>query len=256
LAHVSLAVTTAGAGPAVLFIHGFPFDHALWRHQMALPGWTSVAPDLRGAGRSPAPGGAYAMRDYAEDLIGVLDALQLEHAVFCGLSMGGYVLFEILRRFPARVRAAVLANTKAAGDTPEGKRDRDALAAVVERDGAAAIADRMITKVVGKTSQAERQDLVAEVRTMMLRQPVQGIVGALRAMRDRPDSSPLLPSIALPTLLIAGDEDQVTPATPMREMARAIRGATITVIASAGHVSPLEQPRAFNEALGAFLAGL
>ena len=255
MAHIRLAVTTAGEGPPVVFIHGFPFDHGLWRHQMALLGWTSIAPDLRGAGRSPIAG-KYSMQQYAEDLVGMLDQMQLERAVFCGLSMGGYVLFEILRRFPARVRAAVLANTKAVADTPEGKRDRDALAAVAEREGAAAIADRMITKVVGRTSQAERKDVVAEVRAMMLRQPVQGIVGAQRAMRDRPDSTPLLPSIAVPALLIAGDEDQVTPATPMREMARAIRGATITVIASAGHVSPLEQPRAFNEALGAFLAGL
>ncbi|HET7597969.1 MAG TPA: alpha/beta fold hydrolase [Burkholderiales bacterium] len=255
MAHIRLAVTNAGDGPPVVFIHGFPFDHALWRHQMALPGWTSIAPDLRGAGRSPSDG-EYSMQQYAEDLVGVLDQRQLERAVFCGLSMGGYVLFEILRRFPARVRAAVLANTKAVGDTPEGKRDRDALAALAEREGAAAIAERMITKVVGRTSQAERQDVVAEVRAMMLRQPVQGIVGALRAMRDRPDSTPLLSSIAVPTLLIAGDEDQVTPAAPMRDMARAIPGATITVIASAGHVTPLEQPRAFNAALGAFLAGL
>lgn len=250
-------MTAAGNGPPIVFIHGFPFDHALWRHQMTIPGWTCIAPDLRGAGRSPlAAPGAYSMEEYAADLVALLDARHLDTAVFCGLSMGGYVLFELLRRHPERVRAAVFANTKAAADTPEAKRDRDTLAARVEREGVGVLAEGMLPKVVGSTSRTQRPQVVSEVREMMLRQRAPGMVGALRAMRDRPDSTPLLSAIGVPVLVSASDEDSVTPAEPMREMARAIPGARFNMIVSAGHVAPLEQPSAFDQALSAFLSEL
>ncbi len=134
---------------AVLFIHGFPFDHLLWRHQVTgLTRWQCLAPDLRGAGtsRTPAAADEYSMGTYADDLIALLDRAKISHAVVCGLSLGGYIVFELLRRFPERIRAAILCNTKAVADTPDAKRGRDALAARALKDGAPQAAGPLDTR--------------------------------------------------------------------------------------------------------------
>jgi len=238
---------------AVLFIHGFPFDHQMWRHQIAaLTRWRCVAPDLLGAGSRPGPAapGAFSMSAYADDLIGRLDQLEIDATVVCGLSMGGYIVFELLRRFPNRIRAAVLCHTKATADTPEARHARDALAARAKKEGAGAVTRELIPKLLAPTTGAE---IAREVTTMIQRQPIAGIVGALRALRDRPDSTPLLSQIRVPVLVVAGDADQIAPATGMEEMAGAIPGARFVVIPGSGHLSPLEQPGAFNDALSAFL---
>jgi len=244
---------------AVLFIHGFPFDHLMWRHQLAaLTRWRCMAPDLPGAGTSRGSKSAdeFSMGSYADELIARLDGLQVGPAVVCGLSMGGYIVFEFLRRFPERVRAAILLNTKAAADTPEAKRGRDALAATAQHRGVQAVADELLPKVLARATLERQPAVVREVTEMILRQPVTGIVGALRALRDRPDSTPLLGQIRIPVLVVAGDDDQITPAAGMEEMARAIPGAQFTVIPGSGHLSPLEQPQAVNAALNAFLGQL
>ncbi|MEX2156525.1 MAG: alpha/beta fold hydrolase [Gemmatimonadales bacterium] len=254
-----LAVEVRGYGTPVLFIHGFPFDHALWRHQLAaLTRSRRIAPDLRGAGASsaPDPPDGYSMARYADDLVAVLDALDVKQAIVCGLSMGGYILFELLRRHADRVRAAILCNTKAGADSPEAKRGRDELAALAQKEGARAVADALLPKALACATFVAHPDVVAEVKAMMLRAPVPGIVGALRAMRDRPDSTPLLEAIRIPVLVVAGDDDQITPAAGMQEMARAIPGAQFALIAGAGHVTPLEQPIVASEALAAFLGRL
>ena len=238
---------------AVLFIHGFPFDHLMWRHQLAaLSRWRCIAPDLRGAGASKVPESPddYSMAHYAGDLIRHLDDLQVDQAVVCGLSMGGYIAFEILRRFPERVRAAILCHTKAAPDTPEAKRGRDAMAERARKEGARGVAAELVPKLLARPTQPE---VAREVSEMIERQPVPGIVGALRALRERRDSTPLLPEIRVPILVVAGDDDHVAPASGMEEMARAIPGARFVLIPQSGHLSPLEQPRAFNAAVNGFL---
>lgn len=243
----------------VLLIHGFPFDHLLWRYQVgALTRWRCIAPDLRGAGASS---GALAIDDfsmgaYADDVIALLDRSRVGQVVVCGLSMGGYVTFELLRRFPGRVRAAILCNTKAAADTPEAKLGRDALAARAQQGGARAVADALLPKLLARVTHEAQPAVVREVREMILRQPVWGIVGALRALRDRPDSTPLLGRIRVPVLIVAGDDDQIVPAAEMEAMAHAIPGAQFTLVADAGHVTPLEQPPALAEVLSGFLGAL
>jgi pimeloyl-ACP methyl ester carboxylesterase len=242
---------------AVLFIHGFPFDSSMWRHQLeALPEWECVAPDLRGAGVSDAPADPdeYSMAAYARDLTALLDAQGIERVVLCGLSLGGYITFELLRQIPARVRAAILCNTKAAADTPEAKQGRGALAEKARTLGTRAVAEELIPKVLGRETRERQPHVVQDVTRMMERQPVAGIVGALRALRERPDSTPLLARIQVPVLVIAGDDDQITPAAGMQEMAGAIPNAEFVVIPDAGHLAPLEQPRAANTAITEFLA--
>ncbi len=157
------------------------------------------------------------------------------------------------RRFPQRVRGAILSNTKAAADTAEAKRGRDAMAAQAQAAGVRALSAELVPKVVARATFQRRPDVANEVREMILRQPLAGIVGALRALRDRPDSTPFLRNISVPVLVIASDDDQIAPAAGMREMARAIPGAQFVLIPESGHLSPLEQPQAFNTALRAFL---
>jgi len=240
----------------VLLIHGFPFDHFLWRHQLAaLSDRDCLAPDLRGAGANRAEQDTeFSMAAYASDLLQELDRAKIARAVICGLSMGGYVAFELLRRAPERVHALVLCNTKAEADSPEARRGRDALAARAERDGARAVAVELVPRLLARGTYEGRLDIVREVSDMIARQSVPGIVGALHALRDRPDSTALLREIRVPVLVVAGDDDQIAPAPLMREMARRISGARFAVVAGAGHVSPLEQPEAVSRLLRDFLS--
>ncbi len=244
---------------AILFIHGFPFDHTMWHHQVsALTSWRCVAPDLRGAGSSPGPAavGEYSVASYANDLIELLDSLEIHEAVVCGLSLGGYVTFELLRNHATRVRAAILCNTKAAADSAAAKHDRDAMALLAQQRGAGAIAEELLPKLLSRDTVQSQPEVVRAVRDMMTRAPLRGIVGALHALRERPDSTPLLATIHVPVLVVAGAEDVSTPAEGMREMASAIPGAEFVVVPRAGHLAPLEQPDAVNAAITAFLAEL
>ncbi|HJQ66675.1 MAG TPA: alpha/beta fold hydrolase [Gemmatimonadales bacterium] len=254
---VRLVADVMGSGPALLFVHGFPLDRTMWQHQLTgIDGWTRIAPDLRGAGESAVPTGGYSMSRYADDLIQVLDAVGTQAAVCCGLSMGGYILFELLRRHPERVRALILCDTKSEPDTPEGKRGRDDLAGVARRDGIGAVASKLLPKLLGRSTAARDAAVVETVRAMVLRSPVEGVVGALEAMRDRPDSTPLLAQIAVPTLVLVGAEDELTPPAVVRPMAERIRGARFVEIEAAGHMAPLEQPGAVTPVLADFLGAL
>jgi pimeloyl-ACP methyl ester carboxylesterase len=215
-----------------------------------------IAPDLRGAGQSDVPTSGYSMTRYADDLVAVLDALGARQAVCCGLSMGGYILFELWRRHPERISALILCDTKSEADTPDAQRGRDELIAVARAAGAGAVAERLLPRQVGRTSRAENPALVEAVRAMLLRSPAAGIVGALEAMRDRPDSTPRLAEIAVPTLVLVGTEDELTPAAVVRAMAERIPGARYREITGAGHLTPLERPGLFNSAVAGFLSGL
>jgi pimeloyl-ACP methyl ester carboxylesterase len=255
---VSLVVEVRGHGPAVLFIHGYPVDHSIWSHQLTtLEGWCRIAPDLRGMGQSDAPDLGYSMETYAADLAALLDLLGVEQAVLVGHSMGGYIAFEFLRWWRNRVRGLVLVDSRAESDTLEGKRNRDSAAAMAREQGAEAIADAMLGRILGRTTQADAPAIVERVRTLMAASPVAGLVGALAAMRERPDSTSLLPELdGLPTLVIVGDEDELTPPAQARAVADAVPGASLVVIRSAGHLPTMERPVETTDAIRAFLEGL
>jgi len=249
-----LAVEVRGEGAPVVFIHGFPFDRTMWRHQLAgLSRWKRIALDLRGAGASSAPADGYSVARYADDVVHVLDTLGIDRAVVCGLSLGGYILFDLLRRHAGRVRAAVFCNTKATADSPEAKRGRDEMAALAEREGVGAVAERLLPQLLAPATVAAQPDVAAHVRDMIGRTPLPGLVGALRALRDRPDSTPMLGAIGVPVLAVAGEEDKIAPVDVMRAMAAAIPGAQFAVIPAAGHLAPLEQPLATSRVIADFL---
>jgi len=252
-----LAVEVRGEGLPVLLVHGFPLDRTMWRHQIAgLSRCRRIAPDLRGAGASSVPTDGYTVAHYADDLVAVLDALGVRQTVVCGHSMGGYIVFELARRYPDRLKAIVLADTKAEADSPEARRGRDELAALAARDGAGPVADRLVPRLLSATTRAAQPEVVRQVREMIERQPVPGIVGALTALRDRPDSRPTLAAVRVPTLVLVGEDDELTPPAAAQAMAAAIAGAQYVAIPAAGHLAPLEQPLAVARALGDFLGSL
>lgn len=246
-----LAVDIQGDGPAILFIHGYPLDHTIWQHQVAhLDGWRRIAPDLRGMGKSDAPEGGYSMATYSADLAALLDALGVDQVVLCGLSMGGYIAFDCLRRWQSRVSGLVLMSTRAEADTPDGRKGRDAAVRLARQAGSSAIADGMLSMIVADSAPAETMD---RVRAMMAATPLAGILGALDAMKGRPDSTPLLPTLDMPALIVVGEDDQITPPEQARAMARAIPRAQLMVVADAGHLPPVERPEVTTEALREFL---
>jgi 3-oxoadipate enol-lactonase len=255
---VNLAVDVRGQGPAILFVHGFPLDHAIWEHQLAhLDGWMRIAPDLRGMGQSDAPDLGYSMATYADDLLALLNSLGVDRVVLCGLSMGGYIAFEILRRARARVRGLILMDTRAEADSAEARKARDASLAQAREGGSAAIAAAMLPRMLAPAAATEYPALVDRVLRMMEATPVAGILGAISTLRDRPDSTPLLPSLAdLPSLVVVGEEDRLTPPALSQAMADLIPDSRIIVIPGAGHLTPMERPEAVTAAMTEFLAGL
>lgn len=255
---VNLAVEVRGEGPAILFVHGYPLDRTIWRDQIdALEGFRRIAPDLRGMGQSDAPDLGYGMALYAADLAGLLDALGVDQVVLCGLSMGGYVALEFLRQWRSRVRGLVLMDTRAEADSPEVRRARDAAAATARERGSGAVADTMLPKMLGPATMNGRPEIVERVRALMAATPVAGMVGALAAMRDRAGSESLLPTLAgIPTLVLVGAADILTPPDQARAMAEAIPGARLAIIPGAGHLPPVEQPAATTESLREFLHSL
>jgi pimeloyl-ACP methyl ester carboxylesterase len=207
-------------------------------------------------GQSDAPDLGYSMATYASDLAALLDALDVERVVLCGLSMGGYVAFEFLRRWPRRVAGLILMDTRAEADTPEGKRARDQMIATTREQGTGVIAEAMLPRLLAAGA-APDSPVRAHVRKMMETTPVAGLVGALGAIRDRPDSTPLLAALrGLPTLAMVGAEDVITPPEVVRAMAERIPGAEFEVVEGAGHLPPVEQPAATTDRLRRFLGPL
>ena len=259
LEDANLAVDLAGDGPAVLFIHGFPFDRSMWLEQItSLRGIRAIAPDLRGLGSSVAadPDEGFSMELYARDLLGLLDALAVPEVVVCGLSMGGYIAFECLRRWPQRIRGLILIDTKAEADDAAARDGRTAGMDAVRKGGTSAITEAMLPRLLSPVTLKTEPATVDRVRSMMNAAPAHGVIGALQAMLDRPDSTPLLSSIRQPALVLVGQDDQLTPPEQAEAMCRHLPRGECRVIPNAGHLLPLEQPGPTNEVIHGFIDGL
>jgi 3-oxoadipate enol-lactonase len=240
----------------LVLLHAFPLNARMWEGQLAFAdsGWRVIAPQLRGfdAGAGEPP--ASSVDDYAGDVIDLLDALHVKQAVVGGLSMGGYVAFALLRLAARYVQGLVLADTRSQADTPEGIAGRTRLLQLLDDKGPSAVAEEMIPKLLGNTTRLTKPAVVETVRSLALASPAEAIAGAIRALMSRPDSTPLLAAIHVPTLFVVGAEDMLTPPAASEEMHRAIAGSEIVHIPEAGHLSNLEQPERFNAALAAFLS--
>jgi len=227
----------------------------MWEPQFPLAerGWRIIVPELRGFGDGTGDPPTTSVDDYAADIIDLLDALHVEDAVIAGLSMGGYIAFSMFRHAPNYFRAVVLADTRSQGDPPEAVAGRKSMQQLARDKGAAAIADALLPKLVGDTTRRARPDVVAQLRTQITGNSVESIVGALAALMTRPDSTPTLSTIHCPVQILVGDEDAITPPPLADQMHRDIAGSELVVIKGAGHMSNMEQPQLFNDALARFL---
>ena len=245
----------AGSGWPVVLLHAFPLNADLWRPQLErIPrGWRFLAPDLRGFGRGILPPARISIADMADDVSAFLDVLEIDNAVIGGLSMGGYVLMQLYRTAPDRFTAMVLANTKATADTPEGRAARDQMAGLVRREGLGPIADQMLPKLLGETSHRARPYLEPLVRRLIESNTAEGVEAAIHAVKNRPDSMSTLARSAVPALVITSEEDTIIPVSESEAMQRVIARSAMVVLSAAGHLSNLEVPDDFSEALGNFL---
>ncbi len=252
----AMAYAQAGQGQPLLFVHGYPLTRRMWEPQLA--GLANVArvlaPDLRGHGESQAVPGPYSVDLFADDLAAFLDALDIrQKVVLCGLSMGGYIAFAFYRKYASRLAGLILTATRAIPDTPQGRQARDQAMEQARQQGAAAIVDAMLPKLLSPAGFQSRPELVAQARQAMASSTVASILGDLAALKERPDSTPTLAQIAVPTLLLPGAEDQIIPLAEAQAMAAAIHGAWLQAIPGAGHLPNLENPAAFNAAVRDFL---
>lgn len=255
----SLHFVDQGRGQALLLVHGFPLDHTMWREQVSelSKDFRVLAPDLRGFGQSSQMDGddsVVSMAEFADDLAALLTALQVKEPVtLCGLSMGGYVAFQFAARHPGKLGRLILCDTKAAADTQEAAENRHKLAAKVLSEGSQVAAEAMLPKLFSKRASESKVGCVEETRQVILRTRPQAIAAALRGMAGREDFTARLGLIDVPTLVLCGAEDVITPPAEMRSIAAAIPGAEYCEVPAAGHMSPLEDPQTVNQALRRFL---
>ena len=252
---IQLAYDDVGVGHAVVLIHGYPFNRSLWTEQTeALTSrFRVVTPDLRGFGESDSSEGPVTMNRMAQDVAELMDQLGIEQAVIGGLSMGGYVALAFVKQFPSRVKALVLADTRAQADTEEGKQTRSQQAEKALSEGMAGIADAMLPKLLTPDTVSKRPEVVKRVRDMMLKTKPQGAASALLGMAERDDLSEFISTIRVPTMIVVGREDAITPLADSEKMQSKIAPSRLVVIENAGHVSNLEQTEQFNFALIRFL---
>ena len=243
----------AGEGWPVILLHAFPLRAAMWRPQLesAPSGWRFVAPDFRGFGAGPPLDREVTVDEYARDVGALMDALEIERAAIGGVSMGGYVTFAVFRQAPARFTAMLLADTRPQADTPSGREARLQMRALVARHGARAVADQMLPKLL---SSGATPETVRMVRGIVESSDPRAIDAAIAAMMERPDSSPDLARVGVPTLVLVGEADTLTSVADAEAMHRAIARSSLVVIPDAGHLSNVEQPAAFSRALADFLA--
>ena len=250
----TLRYLDAGSGWPVVLLHGFPLSADMWRAQLEnVPeGWRFIAPDLPGFGPDAlAP--VQSMDDLADGVLAFLDAMRIEKATIGGLSMGGYVTFAVMRRAPERAVRLILADTRAPADNEQGRAGRTKMLETLRTRGVSAVADEMMPKLVGETTRRKAPEAEGLVRKLIAVNTAEGLAGAVTAMRDRPDSTSLLSSISVPTLVLVGEEDVLTPPADAEAMRSNLSRANLVRIPGAGHLSNLEAREEFSAALSDFL---
>lgn len=252
---VGIAYDDVGSGPVVVLLHGYPFNRSLWRDQVAVlkEKHRVIVPDLRGHGESSVVLVPSTMELMARDIAGLLDTLNIAQATIGGLSMGGYVALAFYRLFPSRVGSLILADTRAQGDNDEAKRNREVQATKARQEGMEGIADALLPKMLTAETVTKRPDIVKHLRSMMSSTNPEGAAAALEGMAIRQDQTLFLSQIKVPTLIMVGSEDAITPPPDAELMHREIAGSRLEIIKGAGHVLNLEKPEEFNAAVASFL---
>jgi len=255
--NIDLAYDDHGIGQPVIFLHAFPLNRSMWEGQTTAllneQKFRLVSLDWRGFGESDIVSDLSTMEMFADDVAGLMDALGMQQAVLCGLSMGGYAAFAFLRKYPQRVQGLILADTRPGADNEEGKSNREKLAQLAESDGTGAVADAQLPKLISDYTRQQHPEVELRIRRMIDAATPPGIAAASRGMARRADSTELLTNIVCPALVLVGEQDVLTPPSVAQEYARRIPGVQFTVLPQAGHLSNLEQPEAFLEVVRNFL---
>jgi pimeloyl-ACP methyl ester carboxylesterase len=258
LAHRSLTVAydDVGSGLPVVLLHAFPFDRQMWALQLgplSEAGYRVLAPDFPEFGGSTPASDAFTIENAADIVAEFLEALKIDRAVVGGLSMGGYVAMAFARRHPRRLVGLILADTKAPADDAAARENRDRMITAVRATGVAAVAESLLPKLLSEQTRTANPQAVGLARTIATRQTPAAVTAALYALRDRPDATAGLAGVSVPTLVIVGEHDGVTPPLLAAGIAGGVRGSELQHISGAGHLSNLENPAAFNRAVIAFL---
>jgi 3-oxoadipate enol-lactonase len=251
---IQLTYTDSGIGRPIVLIHGYPFNRSLWNEQVAAlsNSYRVIAPDLRGFGESEASDSA-TMNQMAQDVALLLNHLEIARATIAGLSMGGYVALAFYKQLPSRVRALILADTRAQADNEEAKQTRAQQADKALNEGMGGIADAMLPKLLTPETVSKRPEIVKRVRDMIVKTKPQGAAAALLGMAEREDQTAMLAKISVPALIIVGAEDAITPVADSEKMHQSIAGSRLVVLKNSGHVSNLERTEQFNQALLDFM---
>ncbi len=245
-----------GSGLPVVLIHGFPLNRQMWRPQikaLADAGYRVICPDLPGFGESPSIPGA-SMNTYADSVIELLNHLDIDKAVIGGMSMGGYVLFNLVERYPDRLAGAMFLLTRAAADDAAGKEKRTVLAQEVEAGNVTVVPETFAQVLFAPQIPQQKPELVSEVRRWMESTSVQGLVGGLLAMRDRDDYLDRLAEFKVPSLVVGAEQDLAVPLEHSHALADGLPNADLKTVPGAGHMANLEQPKIFNNFLLDFLS--
>ncbi len=245
-------------GPPIVFIHGFPFEKSMWQPQADVlkRDYYVVRYDVRGHGASDVGEGQYTVEAFVDDLEALLDHLRIQRAVVAGLSMGGYIALRAIERMPDRIRALVLCDTRSEADSNEGKVRRAQQVKSLKTAGLRAFADQFLTSVLSPKTFERRPDLVERLRAGIEATSPLAVAGTLIALAARTDTTPALFGIKVPTLILVGQQDTLTPPSAANAMKEKIPGAELHVIPEAAHLSNLENTDEFNARLTAFLARL
>ena len=251
---LQIRYAATGNGPAVLFLHGFGLSLGMWDAQEALaPKYRIVRFDARGFGGSEVGDAMLTMARIAHDAAELIERLRLGPVILVGCSMGGYAALAFAHKHAALLRGLVLVDTRAGADSPEARKGRGDLAARIMKEGPQAALDFFLPRVFGETTKKSRADVVARFKDMVLASSPQGLSDGLHGMAARQDSTPLLREIAVPTLVVCGEEDTLTPRAEAEIMQRGIKGAELAMIPGSGHLPSMETPEAFNQVLQGFL---
>lgn len=240
--------------PVIIFIHGFPFDKNMWNRQLTgLSGhFRCIAYDLCGYGRTT-PRKSFSIEEFADDLDGFMHLMQLGKAAICGLSMGGYIALRAMAKYPQRFSHLVLCDTQCIADSEEGKQKRFNSIGQIEEEGLKNFAEGFVKNIFTAESLQGKKEITGDIKSTILRTAPESVTGTLKALAEREETCTLLPGIAVPTLVLCGREDKITPLAQSEYLHNNIPGSVLTVIENAAHVSNLEQPLVFNEAVEKFL---
>jgi len=240
--------------PTVVLVHGFPLSSEMWQSQIKAlkKDYRVIAYDLRGQGRSGAGDGQFTLESLVDDLIALLDKLKIEKAILCGLSMGGYVSLRAVERESRRVSGLILCDTKSEADTDEAKLARAATIKSIKKLGVKLFAENFLRGALSPPSMSD-QHLVNTATKLICRNKPLGLCGTLLALAGRTDTSKFLPMISVPTLILVGDSDKITPPDLSRRMHSAIQGSELRLIPESGHLSSMENPTEFNSYVLSFL---